>query len=221
MQDAARMGLVTRRRQVCGPEDPAGLDAGTSAGLDAGADVDEGTLIERSQRGDLDAFDRLVLIHQDRIYHLAYRVTGNAEDARDVAQETFIKAYRALPRYRHHAAFGTWLHRIAVNTALDLVRRRPQAPPAGLEEVKLAAAAHNPDLELERREAERRVQAALARLSPPHRTIVVLRDLQGMAYEEIAGVLGIPIGTVRSRLSRAREALRQALRDLGVVEDAP
>lgn len=85
----------------------------------------------------------------------------------------------------------------------------------------LAATAHNPDLELERREAERRVQAALTRLSPPHRTIVVLRDLQGLAYEEIAEVLGIPIGTVRSRLSRAREALRQALRDLGVVEDAP
>jgi len=182
---------------------------------DARPDPDEGSLIERSQRGDLDAFDRLVAAHQDRIYHTAYRITGNAEDARDAGQETFIKAFRALARYRHEAAFSTWLHRIAVNASLDIVRRRPQAPPVPLEEVALPAQSHNPDTEVERHEVQRRVHDALGRLAPDHRIIVVLRDLQGLAYEEIAEVVRIPIGTVRSRLSRAREALRALLRDLG------
>ncbi len=177
-------------------------------------DPEEGSLIAQSQRGDFDAFDRLVAAHEDRIYHAAYRITGNAEDARDAAQETFVKAFRALPRYRHEAAFGTWLHRIAVNASLDIVRRRPQAPPVPLEEVVLPAQTHNPDTEAERHEVQRRVHDALRRLAPDHRVIVVLRDLQGLAYEEIAEVLRMPIGTVRSRLSRAREALRALLKDL-------
>lgn len=177
-------------------------------------DPEEGSLIAQSQRGDFDAFDRLVAAHEDRIYHAAYRITGNAEDARDAAQETFVKAFRALPRYRHEAAFGTWLHRIAVNASLDVVRRRPQAPPVPLEEVVLPAQTHNPDIEAERHEVQRRVHDALRRLAPDHRVIVVLRDLQGLAYEEIAEALRIPIGTVRSRLSRAREVLRALLKDL-------
>lgn len=177
-------------------------------------DPEEGSLIAQSQRGDVDSFDRLVAAHEDRIYHAAYRITGNAEDARDAAQEAFVKAFRALPRYRHEAAFGTWLHRIAVNASLDIVRRRPQAPPVPLEEVVLPAQTHNPDTEAERHEVQRRVHDALRRLAPDHRVIVVLRDLQGLAYEEIAEVLRMPIGTVRSRLSRAREALRALLKDL-------
>ena len=177
-------------------------------------DPEEAGLVERSRRGDLEAFDRLVAAHQDRIYHTAYRITGNADDAQDAAQETFVKAFRALPRYRHEAAFGTWLYRIAVNAALDIVRRRPPAP-ASLEDVILPAAAHNPDAEAEREEVQRRVHRALQRLSPDHRIVIVLRDLQGLAYEEIAEVLRVPVGTVRSRLSRARDALRPLLGDLG------
>jgi len=177
-------------------------------------DPQEASLIARSQRGDLQAFDRLVAVHEDRIYHAAYRVTGNADDARDAAQETFLKAFRALPRYRHESAFSTWLHRIAVNAALDLVRRRPQVPPLSLEDVALPAAAGNPEPEAERSELQRRVHQALGWLAPDSRVIIVLRDLQGLAYEEVAEVLRIPIGTVRSRLSRAREALRELLIDL-------
>ncbi|MBI3976377.1 MAG: sigma-70 family RNA polymerase sigma factor, partial [Armatimonadetes bacterium] len=189
MHEAAREGPATR------------ADAGKTP-----LDPQEGSLIARSQRGDLEAFDRLVAAHEDRIYHAAYRITGNAEDARDAAQETFLKAFRALPRYRHEAAFSTWLHRIAVNASLDIVRRRPQVPPVSLEDVALPAPSGNPEPEAERSEVQRRIQQALGRLAPDHRVIVVLRDLQGLAYEEIAEVLRIPIGTVRSRLSRAREA---------------
>jgi RNA polymerase sigma-70 factor (ECF subfamily) len=201
MQDVARIRMVT--------EEP----------RDRRPDPEEGSLIAQSQRGDFDAFDRLVAAHEDRIYHAAYRITGNAEDARDAAQETFVKAFRALPRYRHEAAFGTWLHRIAVNASLDIVRRRPQAPPVPLEEVVLPAQTHNPDIEAERHEVQRRVHDALGRLAPDHRVIVVLRDLQGLAYEEIAEALRVPIGTVRSRLSRAREVLRALLKDLGAGGD--
>jgi len=194
---------------------------GAKAGEGQPVDPAEGGLIEASRKGDLDAFDRLVAAQQDRIFHAAYRITGNAEDAQDAAQETFVKAFRALARYRHEAAFGTWLHRIAVNAALDIVRRRPLAPPSSLDEVVLPATAHNPDREAERHEIQRRVHQALQRLSPDHRVIVVLRDLQGLAYEEIALALRIPVGTVRSRLSRARDVLRGFLKDLapGLMEE--
>ena len=203
-----------------GAQMAAGRWPAEAAAGDPPAQVDpaEGALIERSRRGDLDAFDRLVAAHQDRVYHAAYRITGNADDAHDAAQETFVKAFRALPRYRHEAAFATWLHRIAVNAALDIVRRRPQVPPVSLEDVVLPASAHNPDREAERREVQQRVHRALQQLSPDHRVIIVLRDLQGMAYEEIAAVLRIPLGTVRSRLSRARDALRRVLHDLAPGE---
>lgn len=183
------------------------------------ADSTEIYLIERSRGGDLDAFDRLVAIYENRIYHLTYRITGNRDDALDAAQETFLKAFRALPRYRHEAGFGTWLHRIAVNAALDLVRRRPRKPNLQLDDVVMPARTHNPEGEAERAEVQARVHQALGRLPAPHRTIIVLRELQGFSYEEIADVLRIPVGTVRSRLSRAREALRPLLADLIRSED--
>ncbi len=178
--------------------------------------VDERDLIARSCAGDLDAFEDLVRAHQDQIYNVAYRLTGNHEDANDAAQEAFVRAFQALPRFRQDAAFSTWLYRIATNAALDLVRRRPAVPP-----VELTAdhpGASDPAAEVHRREVHRRVQAAVGHLPAEYRAVVVLRDLQGLAYEEIARVLQIPIGTVRSRLSRGREALRAQLTDLVATE---
>ncbi len=174
----------------------------------------DGVLIQRSQQGDLQAFDRLVATQQDRIYHLAYRITGNFHDAQDATQEAFLKAYRALPQYRHGASFQTWLYRIATNAALDVIRRRPQAPPISLDEAPFAGHLDDPDDEEQRHEVQRRVHRALAALSPEHRTVVLLRDFEGLTYDEIAVIFGIPVGTVRSRLSRAREALRPLLSDL-------
>ncbi|HEV8339154.1 MAG TPA: sigma-70 family RNA polymerase sigma factor [bacterium] len=202
MQDATQMHQAARGGAAPAREGKVPLDP------------QEAALIARSQGGDLQAFDRLVAAHEDRIYHAAYRITGNADDARDAAQEAFLKAFRALPRYRHESAFSTWLHRIAVNASLDLVRRRPHVPPLPLEDVALPASVGNPEPEAERSDLQRRVHQALGRLPHDHRVIIVLRDLQGLAYEEVAEVLRIPIGTVRSRLSRAREALRVLLIDL-------
>ncbi len=173
---------------------------------------DERDLISRSRSGEIEAFDLLVRLHQDRIYNLAYRITGNREDASDAAQDAFVRAYQALPRYREDAAFSTWLHRIATNAALDLVRRRPASTHGELRPEVPAG----DDLEavVDRREITRRVHAALGHLAVEYRTAVVLRDLQGLAYAEIARILQVPLGTVRSRLARGREAMRAQLTDL-------
>ncbi len=175
--------------------------------------MDEAGLIAASRRGDTAAFDQLVGAYQDRIYQVVYRITGNPEDAWDAAQDAFLKAFRSLPAFRGDAAFGTWLHRIAINAALDIVRRRPAQTHDALETVA-ALPAESGDREVERRELQRRIHRAIAGLPADQRAAVVLRDVQGLSYGEIAAVLKVPLGTVRSRLSRARESLRQALVDL-------
>jgi RNA polymerase sigma-70 factor (ECF subfamily) len=169
-------------------------------------------LITRSQAGDLGAFETLVRRHQDRIYNLTYRLTGNREDATDAAQDAFIRAYQALSRFRHAATFSTWLYRIATNAALDLLRRRPAVPPVELSVDHPALS--DPEAEAHRREIGRRVHAALSQVPPEFRAAVVLVDLQGLSYEEAARALDVPIGTVRSRLSRGRDAMRAQLADL-------
>lgn len=174
--------------------------------------MDEAALIAASRRGDVAAYDQLVGAYQDRVYQVAFRVTGNPEDAWDAAQDAFLKAFRSMRAFRGDAAFTTWLHRIAVNAALDIVRRRPPQTQELLEAAAVPSEHH--DRELERRELQRRIQGAVAGLPMEQRVAVVLRDLQGLSYGEIASVLQIPVGTVRSRLSRARETLRHTLADL-------
>jgi RNA polymerase sigma-70 factor (ECF subfamily) len=178
--------------------------------------VDESTLITRSRAGDREAYDLLVGAYQDRIYHVAFRVTGNREDAWDAAQDAFIRAFQGLRSFRGEAGFGTWLHRIAVNAALDIVRRRPRTAPAGDDPPWTAGG--DPAEEAVRSDVQRRVHAAISILPPEQRTAVVLRDLAGCSYEEVARILQIPIGTVRSRLSRGREALRARLADLAPTQ---
>ncbi len=185
-------------------------DLGTE--VSRGVNEDAG-LIARSVAGDLEAYDRLVAVHQDRIYQVAYRITGNHEDASDAAQETFLNAFRSLARFRGAASLSTWLHRIAVNAALDLIRRRPPQPTVPLESVTVSGGTE-PEDAASRSDVQRRINQAIASLPAEQRVVVVLRDLQGLPYEDIASVLQIPPGTLRSRLSRSREALRRLLADL-------
>lgn len=176
----------------------------------------EDLLIARSRGGDTRAFDLLVEKYQDRVYDLAYRITGHHDDAQDAAQEAFIKAYRALRTFRGAAAFSTWLHRIAVNAAYDAVRRRP---PAGSHPGEGTGASADPlGDRAERVEARARIFCAIAALPLEQRAAVILRDIQGWSYEEIAAIAEIPVGTVRSRLARGREALKVALADLAPVD---
>ncbi len=179
-------------------------------------------LVQQAQRGDIGAFEQLVRLYQDKIYTLTFHLTGNQADAEDLAQEAFVKAFCALKGFRNEADFGTWMHRITVNLWINV--RRREKPTVSLDEPvrtgegevqrELAAAAEEPQEVLERKEFQRFVQRALRELSREHRVVLVLREMQGFSYEDIARVLGCSLGTVKSRINRARAALKEKARDL-------
>jgi RNA polymerase sigma-70 factor (ECF subfamily) len=180
--------------------------------------ADEQRLIAECLKGDPTAFGVLVRRYQDRLFNTVYRLVGNAEDARDVVQEAFLHAYQALDSFKGDSLFFTWLYRIAVNTAISLKRKQrvalrldsdrngePSFEPLDPSETS------RPGHALEQAEQEKRVQQALQRLSPEHRAVLILKDMEGQKYETMAEVLQVPIGTIRSRLHRARLELRELL----------
>ena len=180
--------------------------------------TDEASLIERSQRGDLDAFNALVLAYQGQVYSVCLRMLGSPPPAEDAAQETFIAAFRAVPRFRR-GRFRAWLLRIAANACYDELRRRrsrPQVPllaPTGDDGPTTEPASADEPLEerAERQELGRCLQRGLATLPADQRLAVILCDVQGLSYEEIAQATGVSLGTVKSRIGRARARLRTLL----------
>ncbi len=180
--------------------------------------LDDRVLIERFQAGDRRAFDELVRRHYRRAYNLAYRILGDPDAAADATQTAFIRVYRGLAGYRHGAAFTTWLHRIVVNVSLDKARRagrevsldqQPDEDGQPLE-ARLASDGPAPDEIAIQRERARTVQRVLLQLAPMHRAVLTMYELQGLSYDEIARILGVPVGTVKSRLNRARAAFARA-----------
>ncbi|HET7395957.1 MAG TPA: RNA polymerase sigma factor RpoE [Gammaproteobacteria bacterium] len=188
--------------------------------VEAGSDR---TLVERVQRGDKAAFDVLVRKYQHKIIKLVTRYVHDSTEALDVAQEAFIKAYRALPGFRGDSAFYTWLYRIAINTAknhLVAESRRPLDHGVDLqdpEQYDMQARLSDmdtPERLLLTEEIQRTVEQAIEQLPEDLRTAIVLREIEGMSYEEIAETMSCPVGTVRSRIFRAREAIDSKLRPL-------
>jgi RNA polymerase sigma-70 factor (ECF subfamily) len=186
------------------------------------AQVDE-LLVERVQRGDKRAFDLLINKYQHRIISLVGRYVSDPAEAMDVAQEAFIKAYRAIDRFRGDSAFYTWLYRIAINTAKNWLVARKRRPPstdidaADAEQYDIESRLKEqgtPENELLREEIKSTVFEAIAGLPDDLRTAIMLRELEGMSYEDIAVTMDCPIGTVRSRIFRAREAIDEKLRPL-------
>ncbi|ARP87340.1 RNA polymerase sigma factor RpoE [Bordetella genomosp. 9] len=181
-------------------------------------------LVARVQRGDKKAFDLLVLKYQRKIMRLLSRMIRDPAEIEDVAQEAFIKAYRALPQFRGESAFYTWLYRIAINTARNWLAssgRRPSAPNAvenedgeTFNETDNLSDISTPESMVASREIAETVNAAIQDLPEELRTAIVLREIEGMSYEDIAQSMGCPIGTVRSRIFRAREAVAARLRPL-------
>lgn len=180
--------------------------------------MDEKHLVSAARRGELAAFNQLVLRYQSVAYNVAFRIMGDAEAAADATQDAFLKAYRGLDGFRGES-FKAWLLRIVTNTCYDQLRARQRRPSSGLEDIvedvehtwRLAEAGESPDEYAERVELNRVLQWALAQLPPDQRTVVVLSDIEGLSYEEIAAVMNIRLGTVKSRLSRARARLRDLL----------
>lgn len=187
-------------------------------------DVDA-VLVERVQQGDKNAFGLLVRKYERKIYRLIARLVRDPAEVEDVAQEAFIKAYRALPQFRGESAFYTWLYRIAVNTAknhLQASNRRPSAKPESalsddaepFDETDNLSDINTPEAVIASRQIADTVNLAIEALPEELRTAIVLREIEGLSYEEIAQTMGCPIGTVRSRIFRAREAIAQRLRPL-------
>ena len=189
-------------------------------------------LVERARRGDGDAFGMLVVRHQDRIYTAVLRFCGDAEDARDIVQRAFLNAWRRLASFKGDSAFSTWMYRIAFNESVSFRREGGRRKLVSLqgrdgEPGPEPADDRRPGDRLDSDENRRKVQEALNLLDPEERKILILKELDDRSYDEIAEILEIPKGTVRSRLFRAREALREKLRVLlkstepGSVESRP
>lgn len=192
-------------------------------------DIDQ-QLVERVQRGDKQAFNLLVVKYERRLVRLLSRLVRDPHEVEDVAQEAFIKAYRALPSFRGDAAFYTWLYRIGINTAKNhLMSRGRRAPTStefsaeeaeGFEDAGALQELNTPENELLSKEVAQVVNAAMAALPEDLRTAISLREIEGLSYEEIAESMECPIGTVRSRIFRAREAIATRLRPiLGTKQD--
>jgi len=180
-------------------------------------------MVRQAQKGDLAAYDELVRRYQQRIYATLYHMTANHEDANDLAQEAFIKAHQALKTFKGGSSFYTWVYRIAVNKALNYLKQRKSRPAMSLNDLDLNAE-NDPDLmaliseKTPRREAllgelQQKLNEAMLQLSEPHRLVVTLHDVQGLAHEEIAEIMECNVGTVRSRLFYARQQLQGYLAD--------
>ena len=180
--------------------------------------MDEKKLISQAQQGDQAAFEGLVTRYEKQVYHQALRLLGHPEDAADVTQEVFLKVWRSLPAFQGDSSFATWLYRLTDNAAIDLLRReKKRRGDASLDDEEyqwdatLADPEASPERKLEQQELRRAVSEGLNRLSEEHRRVLVLREINGLSYEEIAAVLDLTAGTVKSRIARARIALARLL----------
>lgn len=177
---------------------------------------DQENIIARARRGDADAFEQLVEAYREPVFRLALRMCGNAADAEEAAQEAFIAAWRGLPNFRGESKFSTWLYQLASHAAIDLLRReKRQIAAEDITEVNAPDNAPDPQQRVEQSEQRQAVRDAIWQLTPEYRQIVVLRFLQELSYEEIGTALKLPVGTVKSRLNRARSQLKEILSQSG------
>ena len=185
--------------------------------------LEDRALVRRAKSGDLAAYDELVRRYQERIYATLYHMTANHEDANDLAQEAFIKAYHSLRSFKGDSTFFTWLYRIAVNRTINFLKQRKHKTHLSLNDLDFNAE-HDPDLvalisdKTPRREAgltelQEKLNAAMLQLSDTHRLVVALHDVQGLSHEEISRIMDCNVGTVRSRLFYARQQLQSLLSD--------
>ena len=184
-------------------------------------DLNEKDLIRKAKQGDMLAFEELILKHEKIVYNVALRMMNHSEDARDISQEVFLKAYRSLSNFDERSAFSTWLYRITHNTCIDEMRKRKGKQTYSLEEElesedgsmqrQIADESDTPEESLLREEQKSEILQALDTLSEEHKAAIILRDVKGLAYEEIAEILELSLGTVKSRINRARNRLKNEI----------
>ena len=192
--------------------------------------VTETELVARARTGDQEAFEQLVLDNQNRVYSLAVRMVGDREEAADLAQEAFLKAWQGLRTFQGESSFSTWVYRLATNVCIDHLRRRQRRRevenPVSLDDEDSGWAepvdlSQDPHRQLEAAERSRALERGLQQLSEPQRQILVMRELSGLSYQEIGAALELDLGTVKSRLARSRLALRKILLEDGNFFDHP
>ena len=190
---------------------------------------EELAVIRRVQKGDVNAFEALVSAYEKNVYNLALRMMGNAQDAEDMAQEAFLKAYNSLPGFRGDSKFSVWLYRIVSNVCLDQLRKKSKRPTVSLSmededgeetQLDLPDTAQSPEELLEKKLTREAVRRGLAQLPEDARQILLLREIQGLSYEEIGEALGLEAGTVKSRIFRARKRLCAFLLEDGNIPDS-
>ena len=184
--------------------------------------MSEEQLIRRAQQGDNGAFEELLLLHQKKVYNLCLRMSANPDDALDLSQEAFLRAWRSLGQYQFEASFSTWLFRLTSNICIDFLRRKKRRQETSLTEsyddsnegaeLSVPDAQPGPEQQAMTNETKIELARAMEQLSPEHREILQLRVIEDLQYEQIADILGVRVGTVKSRLARARLALRKILK---------
>ena len=198
---------------------------GSVGGQTAGDELDDSLFVARAQRGDLRAFEELVNRHRNKTYAMIQNMVKNEADAWDLSQDVFVKAWKALPKFKSEAKFSTWIYRITHNAVYDFTRKRKLKSEGELDDELLGENAINlsaptsptlpekPDTALKNRELRDRIETAIGKLSEQHREVILLREVQGLDYKEIAEVIDCSLGTVMSRLFYARKHLQEDLRD--------
>lgn len=191
----------------------------------------EWELVQRAKQGDEESFAALVEQNQGRIYNLALRMTGNPDDALELSQEAFLNAWKGLGKFQGDSSFATWLYRLTSNVCIDFLRREKRRNALSMtvslddeeeaRQAELPDERYSPHVEAERRERRETLRAGLASLSEERRRVLILRELEGLSYGEIAQVLKLEEGTVKSRIARARLALRNYLKKQGNFFDSP
>ena len=190
----------------------------------------EQELVSRAKAGDQDAFEQLVLDNQNRVYSLALRMVNDREEAADLAQEAFLKAWQGLPSFQGESSFSTWVYRLATNVCIDFLRRQKRRqeiePVASIDDeesgwTEPSDPDQDPQRHLERAELHRAVARGLEALPDHHRQVLVMREVSGLSYQEIGRALELDLGTVKSRIARARQMLRKILLAEGNLFDLP
>lgn len=192
--------------------------------------MDELKLIDKCKKGDNEAFSKLILSYEKKVYNIALRMVLNPEDAYDVAQEVFLKVYQSIHSFRGQSSFSTWIYRVASNVCLDFLRKKKKHATVisidrqvETEENTVSKQLEDPSPgtfeQVEQNLMREELAAAITKLSPEHRLVIVYRDINGLSYEEIAQITGQSMGTVKSRLSRARKTLQKLLKNREPFED--